>query len=86
MSIGCHRQLSRRRGDVKANRSAAAGMVTLLGTRAAVGSLLARFTTRSNVVGVLRDTVALTRPPFSDIEAASSVSEKAASSSSMMVT
>ena len=64
---------------------APAGMVTVAGTVAAPGLLLPKLTTKAAAVGVLRVTLPVEVPPFSEIDGGLSVKARLAVSSSTMV-
>ena len=64
---------------------APAGMLTVAGTFAALGSLLLRLTTKAAPVGVLRVTLPVDVPPFSEIDDEVNVKDRLAVSSSTMV-
>lgn len=62
-----------------------AGMVTVAGIVAVAGSLLLRLTTKALAVGVLRTTLPVVAPPFSEIDDGLNVNARLAVSSSKIV-
>ncbi len=64
---------------------APAGIVTVAGTVATAGALLLKLTTKAVAVGVLRVTLPVAVPPFSEIDDGLSVNARLAVSSSTIV-
>lgn len=70
---------------VKVANEDPAAMVTVVGIATAVGSLLLKLTTKGVAVGVLRVTLPVAVPPFSEIDDGLSVNVRLAVSSSAIV-